>query len=708
MEIKDFAEQILFADTLDGKLLTLERYEDQHPGKPLQTPLQPGRPSTLALDSWNRRDKVRFADVRRLNCEKDRGLVLHFFANHELLALELMALALLKFPSAPAKFRRGLVRTLMDEQEHLKLYLQRMCKINVEFGQIPVSNFFWQTIAPMETPLDFVTRLSLTLEQANLDYATHYAQAYRNLGDNNTATILEKIYRDEIGHVKHGLIWFRRWHEPNISDWQAYQQNLEKPLTPARAKGIGFNHAGRIRAGLTEEFIAELEIYTHSKGRCPAVHWFNPTCENHIAHGDNHYTPNLKVRAMTADLSALPMLLCAADDIVLIERRPPLQFLQRLRRAGFKIPEFTVYNPKVGLTNHDLLKRKVSCLKPWGWCPDSARFLAPLQAILPINSPQAQGSLWQAQQQRYHEKTWSASLLETFLEKTSIDPKILCGKEEIGIGCADMDEVQKQIEKFHTKGVDNLVIKADLGAAGQNQIRLSKDLPMTTAQKVWLEKLLITQKQVIVEPRLNKVCDLSAQFEVVAPGQIRFLGWTRFLVNSRGQYRGTFINRELNGLDLEIRKFISRHGLDRRWLEHIFKELATFITPKMSAYIGPLGIDALVYRQDGRLRLKPLVELNPRYTMGRVALHLKRRVHPGHPAVWMTISIRDVKAAGFTDIRAFMTHVEKQYPIKSRHDKLTDGALFTTNPEQAQTVTTVLLVGESLDLCQQIGKINLT
>ena len=135
-------------------------------------------------------------------------------------------------------------RRSRDEQEHVRLYQQRMQEIGVQFGEIPVGDFFWKSIGPMETPMDFVTGLSLTLEQANLDYARHYAEVYRQLDDLETAAILERVYRDEIGHVKHGLTWFRRWQEAGLSEWEAYRQALRFPLGPARAKGIGFQPRG--------------------------------------------------------------------------------------------------------------------------------------------------------------------------------------------------------------------------------------------------------------------------------------------------------------------------------------------------------------------------------------------------------------------------------------------------------------------------------
>jgi hypothetical protein len=125
MELRDFAEQVLFATTLEEKLRSPSVITDDCPGSPLLTPNMPGRPVDLRFKPQGS-GKSDFPGVHRLEREQERGRLLHFFANHELLATELMALALLRFPDAPAAFRRGVFQTLKDEQMHTRLYMQRM------------------------------------------------------------------------------------------------------------------------------------------------------------------------------------------------------------------------------------------------------------------------------------------------------------------------------------------------------------------------------------------------------------------------------------------------------------------------------------------------------------------------------------------------------------------------------------------------------
>ena len=695
MEIRQFAEQVLFGTRWEDKLVALDCYEDHAPGAGIATPNAPGRPPGLGLDEWHHREKLRFRDVRHFHSEKERGLVLHFFANHELLALELMALALLKFPQAPEKFRRGLVQTLKDEQEHVRLYQQRMQAIGVSFGEIPVGDFFWKAIGPMETPMDFVTGLSLTLEQANLDYARHYAQVYRQLDDSETAAILERIYRDEIGHVKHGLTWFRRWQEAGMSEWEAYRQTLRFPLGPARAKGIGFNRAGRLQAGLSTDYIDELELFSQSRGRCPAVYWFNANCEEQVALGRPGFTPTRRVAELEADFQALPMLLCARDDVVLLREKPSAAFLRRMQELGLAIPEFVECSAD-GLAA--LAERKVNALRPWGWSPDSAQLLAPLVAGLPRGG---EGPCWSKAIRRLYAKSWSAARLGEFLAVEAAD--YLCGTDVVGTACSTVEQALAEIGRLAEVGFDAVVVKAIYGSSGRGQIHC-RGGQVRAEQCGRLENILRQQGQVVVEPWLDKVVDLSLHFDVGVEGAAAVAGWTRFLTDGRGQYRGAFVGSLTAGLDEQVKRFLYGDGRDARRLARLGGQLAEWLAEPLRAagYQGPVGVDAMVYRDGDRLRLKPIVEINPRTTMGRVALKLQQAVNSARTALWLVISRREVTAAGFASLAECAVALEAAHPARMMPDgkQLSGGVLFTTDPAQARSFATVLLVGESLAECE--------
>src|SRR6185312_6153352 len=433
MELRDFAEQILFATTLEEKLRAPEIITDEHPGAPLLKVEAPGRPVELQFKAQGS-GKAEFPGVHQLDKEQERGRLLHFFANHELLATELMALALLRFPDAPEAFRRGLLQTLKDEQAHTRLYLARMRQCGIGFGELPVSGYFWRSVSTMESPLDYVARLSLTFEQANLDFCRFFARGFQAAGDVKTAALLERIYRDEIGHVAYGLKWFRRWKNPGESDWEAFCRQLKFPLSPQRAKGLTLNVEGRRAAGLDADFVAELNVYSHSKGRTPSVFVFNPFAEGYIANG-KRFTPVKHQVLLARDLANLPQFLCRADDIVLVPKRPATEFLSGIKQAGFALPEFVeLKNGRVDEMGA-VRERKLGGLRPWAWGPDSVELLQPLFANV-SGETCARDERFNSDIARLYSKAWSAD----FLKKVIASPKIaeigegwLCGEQEAGV-----------------------------------------------------------------------------------------------------------------------------------------------------------------------------------------------------------------------------------------------------------------------------------
>jgi uncharacterized ferritin-like protein (DUF455 family) len=697
MELRELAERVLFATTLEEKLQCPADIMDERPGSALAAPAMPGRPAELAFKPGGSGEKSEFPGLRQLDNERERGRLLHFFANHELLATELMALVLLRFPDAPAAFRRGVLQTLRDEQEHTRWYLARMRACGIAFGELPVSGYFWRAVSGMSSPLDYVAGLSLTFEQANLDFARHFARGFAQAGDADTAKLLDQIYRDEISHVAYGLKWFRRWKQPEQSDWEAFCSQLKFPLSPQRAKGVSLNVEGRRAAGLDAQFIAELDVFAQSKGRTPSVFVFNPFAEGRIAQGKS-FTPVKHQAQLAHDLAALPMFLCRQDDIVLVEEGPAVEFLSGLKRAGFALPEFVARKESAALA-----ARKLGRLRPWAWGPDSVELLAPLFASLTGEARTAENSFTDGIAQLYS-KAWSAGFLRRWLEQGGTHGAgvlLLCSPEETGVAVNSVADALDAIAAIRARGHHRVVVKQAFGLAGHNAVRLwEPDLLQT--QRRWLEKSLQRGRQVVVEPWLERLVDFSAQLEMEPTG-LRLLGYTGLETDARGQFLANTaapnFARALPPAVLDC--FRERRGAAdvlRELLAALFQSLGVEL--KAIGYCGPLGVDAFVYRDhDGRARLKPVVEINPRHTMGRLTLELIHRVAPGASGKFRLVNVTTLRAEGMTDFSSYARRLAEQQPPQlegSPVPRLRSGAVCLNDPARAQAVLAVFLVGDDV------------
>lgn len=206
------------------------------------------------------RKKRRTPSIEGMRDPAQRARILHTLANHELQALELFAWALLRFPGAGASFRRGLLEILGDEQLHFRLYLGRLRAHGLEFGDLPLSGYFWSKAHQCDTPLRFVCSMALTFENANLDHALALEDAAREAGDMETAAVLRRVHDDEVRHVRFGWRWLRALKDPGQTMTAAWLENVVWPLRPALARGDRFHPESRIRAGIDDhEFLRMLE-----------------------------------------------------------------------------------------------------------------------------------------------------------------------------------------------------------------------------------------------------------------------------------------------------------------------------------------------------------------------------------------------------------------------------------------------------------------
>jgi len=548
--VRAFAERILLSDSLEEKLthapisLTL----DPPQRGSYRTPGLPGRPSHLKPQKYQ--TKTAFPSAPQLEHEEHRAILLHFFANHELLATELMALALLKFPDAPDSFRRGVFHTLKEEQNHTRWYIQRMKECGINFGDLPVTPMIWDHIANMESPLDYVSRLSLTFEQANLDYAKHYSKIMADVGDSKSSKILAKIYHDEIAHVGHGIKWLRRWKEQSQSDWEAWHQRLHFPVSPIRAKGMApFNEEGRRKAGLDAEFINSLKRYQSSRGRSRDIWYFNPDAEAEAGHPS--WTCPKRFDDLAADLeSAFALTGPTQDDLCLMRRQPSDAHRDYLAQFDLTFPELAPFEKREEIQ----ICRKFRHLHPWA-------HPSPLLS-----------------------KEITLKIRDLLPDELRPLPAEIC----------------TNIEEFASKHpYEKWVSKELYGAAGRGIHQFTKSSAPANCKH-----------PLLVEPWVEKLSSTS-------------------------------LAKSTHGLPKD---------LSRAMGENVRPSVQNYLLPALEEffsqtdYYGPICLDSFYFKTAEGFQWQPVVEVNARWTMGRIAHQLRQHLAPRHAVKLTTYSPEEARA----------------------------------------------------------------
>lgn len=710
MELVEFARNILMSGSLSEKLADGGVFTDHFPRHGQNLPSLPARSEALSLERWKASAKVGFPSRSDLLNPTQVGVLLHFFANHELLALELMALALLKFPDAPPAFRMGIAHTMNDEQRHLSAYIERMGELGLSFGDIPLNDFFWAQCSSMQTPMDYVCRMSMTFEQANLDFAAYFRDVLKEMGDEKTAQMLEEVLQDEMNHVRHGLNWFKRWKPGNESDWQSFCKALGGDINPSRAKGNVFREDYRTQVGFSEDYIKSLLIFSQSKGRPPRVAFFNPEAEEEIRLAAQR-GPVLSQNLMLArdDLAPVMIYVATQTDVVLLGRALPKEFLVGLRSVGMSLPELQ----QVDLTEKNIFNfiktRKVSGLLPWSASPTSMR----LEARSKLDPLVLKGNDTNVLR-RLHSKATAVELLKEFLSESRHDDRLI-EPEFLGMSIFCPEDFNRFIQacsRSFEKG--QFIAKRPWSASGRHRVFGEFSQGYWESQPVvirnWFEKSWRMGEIPIAQPYFDRLVDISIQAKIDNEGgerKVHILGLTRVLNSERGQYMGSCVGRFLDDADPQVVRFFHQRTLVAEGisegLEEVLHRLAKWTGAKLAdmGLSGAFGIDAFIFRHpNGSLRLHPMIEVNPRHTMGRVSVALGRRMVPGRVGVWLHVSkplLGRLKASSFVELRE---RWKALFPMETFERSggvvIANGMLETTPAEQCEQVWTCFLVLQNL------------
>jgi hypothetical protein len=312
----------------------------------------------------------------------------------------------------------------------------------------------------------------------------------------------------------------------------------------------------------------------------------NADFENELAHRVGAYRRPASFDALNRRLAPHLLWLARAGDALLISE----PWAEKLQREAAR-REVELISP------NSLESQKHRLFNPWGWTPCAAALGEKLGAVVPEVSFAAIA--------RVNSKLWSHAL-------------------EVELGCAppgaatalSFEELQAAVARACPRADDKWVIKSPFGFAARERV-LGRGPSIAEPQAKWSRKRLKRGETLLFEPWLEVIREYGVVLEISPDGALEIRGIS---------------DLQTNGAGTGVGYLLGRRAAPHRASE--LEEMARLVGGRLFAegYQGPVGIDALEHAGG----LRPLLEVNARYTMGFVALAVERSLKPQTPVFWST------------------------------------------------------------------------
>ena len=380
------------------------------------------------------------------------------------------------------------------------------------------------------------------------------------------------------------------------------------------------------------------------------LYWFNPDNEMSIANGNANYTLPANIAAMAADLSFLPAYLAGEGDHILLPHPVDPSFLRHFR--------YIFHRDIHHVLPTDLPTLSPCRVLPWGWSPRAHRVLQPAIRNASPAFRQSPVATWDDTRRHLYSRLRSLDCLRALCQHTDLFPV-----DHLPVACTSIDEVRRLALRA------SLVIKAPWSSSGRGILMLDRG-PLPAKAEEIIRGMLRRQGLVMAETRFHRLLDFAMEFQIMPGGQARYLGLSVFRTSDAGDYLCNHVEAQ----PLLLRRISSL--LPRPTVLRDIRDalLATLPTLYANRYEGPLGIDMMIYTDpDNHPRVHPCVEINPRYNMGILALHLARHLAPGSTA---TFRLRFSSRPG--DLHHSLASLQTTHPLHLDGPLLRQGHLPLT------------------------------
>ena len=218
----------------------------------------------LPIDDAGRPEAPPLVDPRQLErrsvaTESGRIKLLHAFAHIEFNAINIALDAAYRFRQMPLQYVDDWLRVASEESSHFQLLEQTIDERGSYYGAYPAHRGLWDMVC--KTRHDALHRMALVprvMEARGLDVTPLMIKKFGQADDAAAVAILERIYRDEIDHVRIGNRWYQLLCDQQGLDAESTFRALIDQYMGGNLRGP-FNWAARIEAGFSAEELGSLE-----------------------------------------------------------------------------------------------------------------------------------------------------------------------------------------------------------------------------------------------------------------------------------------------------------------------------------------------------------------------------------------------------------------------------------------------------------------
>ena len=372
--------------------------------------------------------------------------------------------------------------------------------------------------------------------------------------------------------------------------------------------------------------------------------------EHSLAGGNNKSLP-ASVLQINAELATCWMLVAEEGDVIFLPEPVDGLFWKRMEQAGF---------PKVRtiLSGSQTARRHFSDklqFVPWGWSNEMVQF---------------------AEQ---HQFVYQTPAFEIIQQANSREFSAML-EDELGIALPaaqmisyveDLSHVLKQLPQSE----DNWVIKNNFSNSARERI-IGQGKSISQSAQNWMQKRWNKNALLFFEPWVDSIEEVGIHLTIPVSGEPVFDGITPLLTDHQGRYCGSRVFSEKN------------NPTSIRWQTVIDIGFKVAARLQRIGYFGPVGIDAMRFRQpDGTMAVRPLQEINARWTMGRIALGIQKMLQPNEVGSWLHYSSLN------------------QFPLKADSDEIriipTSPTTTHGKPVRHQTCICISKNVDFLEKCEQ-------